>query len=86
MSETGWIARPSSSTAASTRSSRCGEVSRIAQAAVRFTLALATEPMRHDALGPPSSIGNYPNAMDRRNERSNAFSVNLTRFFHQMAL
>ena len=38
MCETGWIVRTSSRTTASTRSSRGGDVSLLAQAAVRFTL------------------------------------------------
>jgi hypothetical protein len=43
MCETGWIVRASSRTAASTRSSRGGDVRLLAQAVVRFTLASGNE-------------------------------------------
>jgi hypothetical protein len=43
MCETGWIVRASSRIAASTRSSRGGDVPLLAQAAVRFTLASGNE-------------------------------------------
>ena len=57
MCETGWIVRASSRTAASTRSSRGGDVPLLAQAAVRFTLASGNEAPTSHRFGFPLRRG-----------------------------